>query len=312
MKASTSPRLHADRIARRHRHHRGADRPAAARGPGGPRGRPPLPVLQQHEADRPGPGQLREQQRQLPASAPSTATAAATRAGPPATAATSTASCWRSCRSSSSRRSYNAHNFNVHFTFSPNTTVMAVGVNTYFCPSDPDVQEQRPDPGSFCNEPGGSCPQAIMRHPSYRGSTGTAFYVGRYSEPSCDTAYATRISKARRHVLLQHQRHPRLDHRRHQQHDGHRRAGLRPARLRRPVRLDLVDLRQQRRHPGQHPGAAEPPEEDQPGDHQHRPARDQRLDPLPQLLEPAPRRDERHLRRRLGPVHQGHDQHRAL
>jgi len=92
---------------------------------------------------------------------------------------------------------YNAQNFNVHFTYSHNTTVMAVGVTTYWCPSDPDVQEQRPDPGSFCNEPGGSgCPNVIMRHPSYRGSTGTAYYVGRYSESGCDPNWGTRIGKA--------------------------------------------------------------------------------------------------------------------
>ncbi|QEH32162.1 Type II secretion system protein G precursor [Aquisphaera giovannonii] len=92
---------------------------------------------------------------------------------------------------------FNAENFNLHFTYSANTTVMAVGINAFFCPSDPDVTEERPDPGSFCNEPGGSgCPQAIMRHPSYRGNAGTAFYVSRYSERSCDANYGTRLGKA--------------------------------------------------------------------------------------------------------------------
>jgi prepilin-type N-terminal cleavage/methylation domain-containing protein/prepilin-type processing-associated H-X9-DG protein len=92
---------------------------------------------------------------------------------------------------------FNAQNFLVHYTYSANTTVMAVGINTLWCPSDPDVTEERPDPGSFCNEPGGSgCPNVIMRHPSYRGSAGTAFYVGRYSEPSCDPNYGTRFAKA--------------------------------------------------------------------------------------------------------------------
>ena len=45
-------RLHADRAAGRHRDHRRPDRAAAARRPGGPRGRPPRPVHQQPEADR--------------------------------------------------------------------------------------------------------------------------------------------------------------------------------------------------------------------------------------------------------------------
>ena len=47
-------RLHADRTAGGHRDHRRPDRPAAARRPGGPRGRPARPVHQQPQADRPG------------------------------------------------------------------------------------------------------------------------------------------------------------------------------------------------------------------------------------------------------------------
>ena len=62
------PGLHADRIARGDRDHRRADRPAAPGGPGGPRGRPPGPVHQQPEADRPGAWHNYESsQRQLPA-----------------------------------------------------------------------------------------------------------------------------------------------------------------------------------------------------------------------------------------------------
>ena len=52
------PGLHADRTARRHRHHRRPDRPAAARRAGGPRGGPAGAVRQQPEADRPGDAQL--------------------------------------------------------------------------------------------------------------------------------------------------------------------------------------------------------------------------------------------------------------
>ena len=58
--ASSTSRIHADRIAGRDRHHRDPDRPAPARGPGGPRGRPALAVRQQPEADRPGHPQLCE------------------------------------------------------------------------------------------------------------------------------------------------------------------------------------------------------------------------------------------------------------
>ena len=59
--------VHPHRAAGRHRDHRGADRPAAARRPGGARGGPADPVHQQPEADRPGPAQLRVDQRRVPA-----------------------------------------------------------------------------------------------------------------------------------------------------------------------------------------------------------------------------------------------------
>ena len=64
---STPPRVHPDRTAGGHRHHRRADRPAPARRPGGPRGRPPHPVHQQPQAARPGRPQLREHAPRLSA-----------------------------------------------------------------------------------------------------------------------------------------------------------------------------------------------------------------------------------------------------
>ena len=70
MRTQYSPRvaagLHADRAAGRDRDHRGPDRPAAAGRPGGPRGRPPRPVRQQPQADRPGDAQLPRHQQRLP------------------------------------------------------------------------------------------------------------------------------------------------------------------------------------------------------------------------------------------------------
>ena len=60
---TSSSRVHADRAAGRHRDHRGPDRPAPARGAGGPRGRPPRPVRQQPQADRAGDAQLPRRQR---------------------------------------------------------------------------------------------------------------------------------------------------------------------------------------------------------------------------------------------------------
>ena len=50
--------IHPDRAPGRHRDHRRADRPAAARGAGRARGGPADPVHQQPEADRPGAAQL--------------------------------------------------------------------------------------------------------------------------------------------------------------------------------------------------------------------------------------------------------------
>ena len=60
-------RLHPDRAAGRDRHHRRPDRPAAAGRAGGPRGRPPRPVHQQPEANRPGDAQLPLGEQLLPA-----------------------------------------------------------------------------------------------------------------------------------------------------------------------------------------------------------------------------------------------------
>ena len=173
---------------------------------------------------------------------------------------------------------------------------------------------RRPDPGSFCNEPGGSCPQAIMRHPSYRGSTGT----GLLRRPLLRARLRhrptrTRISKARRHVLLQHRRH------------ASPRSPTAPATpwpsASWPTACSTTAAGTT--GPGGPPGnnadtlanTLEPPNPQKKinqGTTNTGLLGDQRLDPLPQLLQPAPRRDERHLRRRLGPVHQGHDQHRAL
>ena len=55
---ATLTRLHADRAAGRHRHHRRPDRAAAAGRPGRPRGRPAEPVRQQPQAARARPAQL--------------------------------------------------------------------------------------------------------------------------------------------------------------------------------------------------------------------------------------------------------------
>ena len=82
---------------------------------------------------------------------------------------------------------YNAENFNVHFISWENSTVYAVGINSFWCPSDPAVQEPRQDglPGN-----------GYIRFSRYRASAGTGFYVGRYSEPGCDSSFSTKLAKA--------------------------------------------------------------------------------------------------------------------
>ena len=59
-------RVHADRAARRHRHHRRPDRPAPARRAGGPRGRPAVAMHQQPQADRHRRPQLRVHVQRAP------------------------------------------------------------------------------------------------------------------------------------------------------------------------------------------------------------------------------------------------------
>jgi len=80
---------------------------------------------------------------------------------------------------------FNAQNFLVHFKLSANTTVMDIGIAALWCPSDPAVQEDPTDPGNFGD--GGSCADCKMRHMSYRGNAGTAYYAARNSQPGCST-----------------------------------------------------------------------------------------------------------------------------
>jgi len=78
---------------------------------------------------------------------------------------------------------FNAQNFLVHYKLSANTTVMDIGISAFWCPSDPAVQEDPTDAGNFGD--GGGCAACKMRHMSYRGSSGTAYYTSRYTEPTC-------------------------------------------------------------------------------------------------------------------------------
>ena len=80
---------------------------------------------------------------------------------------------------------YSAHNFDVHYTDPPNSTVYGTGISTLWCPSDGAAAI--PDTRDF------GWP---IYYTNYRGCTGTEYYVGRYSEPGCDPAFSARLGAA--------------------------------------------------------------------------------------------------------------------
>ncbi|MDG3006885.1 DUF1559 domain-containing protein [Paludisphaera mucosa] len=81
---------------------------------------------------------------------------------------------------------FNSFNSNGHYTDNNhNMTVFSTGVQGFWCPSDGAAAV--PDTRSFGYP---------IYFTNYRGSAGTAYYVGRYSEPSCDTSYGARFAKA--------------------------------------------------------------------------------------------------------------------
>ncbi|WP_165248925.1 DUF1559 domain-containing protein [Paludisphaera soli] len=81
---------------------------------------------------------------------------------------------------------YDSHNFMIHYTDNQmNRTVYSTGVQAFWCPSD----------GAAAISDTRSMGYPIY-FTNYRGSAGTAFYVGRYSERSCDATYATRLARA--------------------------------------------------------------------------------------------------------------------
>jgi len=81
---------------------------------------------------------------------------------------------------------YDNHNFLIHYTDNQiNRTVYSTGVQGFWCPSDGAAAV--PDSRSMGYP---------IYYTNYRGSAGTAFYVGRYSQPSCDGTYSTRLARA--------------------------------------------------------------------------------------------------------------------
>jgi prepilin-type N-terminal cleavage/methylation domain-containing protein/prepilin-type processing-associated H-X9-DG protein len=76
---------------------------------------------------------------------------------------------------------YNSFNANVHYFSYPNTTVLATGISSIWCPSDGVV----PAPTTLGPGSDGSVqiPQ-VMYHNSYFGNAGTWMSPGRYQDPT--------------------------------------------------------------------------------------------------------------------------------
>ena len=119
---------------------------------------------------------------------------------------------------------YNAWNSNIHYSFSPNTTVWATVINALVCPSDPEPYIERYDElpgqrGQPLQRAGRLLPQRRdlppqlprqRRHGLLRGPLHRARL--------CNAGYGDRDRPGRRHAPVQRGPEDRLDHRRHQQH----------------------------------------------------------------------------------------------
>jgi prepilin-type N-terminal cleavage/methylation domain-containing protein/prepilin-type processing-associated H-X9-DG protein len=96
---------------------------------------------------------------------------------------------------------YNSFNLLVHYTYSHNTTVWGITFNALVCPSDATAFGGFTDTNGsvLCNENGGNpgaCAGVLIRHPSYKGSTGSAFYMGRAVEANCNAGYSAAVGRA--------------------------------------------------------------------------------------------------------------------
>ena len=81
---------------------------------------------------------------------------------------------------------YNAQNFNVHYTLVQNSTVQATGLQTLWCPSDPQVSQT-----SFADFTWG------MRFTDYKGNAGTWFTPGRFQDAACmGSLFSTLLGQA--------------------------------------------------------------------------------------------------------------------
>ncbi len=160
-----TPRLHADRAPGGDRDHRGPDRPAAARGPGRPRGGAAGPVRQQREAARPGDPQLRVGPLDAPARAGSGRRCRASRS-PRSSRVRRTRPGSRRCSPQFEQQALsNAFNFSIGIEgppgadgmpigFAINSTVYGTKLAAFQCPSDNDRDLNLIWPSNGYRDPG--------------------------------------------------------------------------------------------------------------------------------------------------------------
>ena len=146
--------------------------PAAAGRAGGPRGRPPRPVHQQPEADRPGPAQLPLAPRRFPTPVHEYRRPTST-AGPGLSGNRRAGTA--SCRSWSRQPIYNAINFSYSDGFygpkhnivnGVNGTVQRASIATFLCPSDGD---HVPAAGRVGQHPGRQARATTTTRATWRG-----------------------------------------------------------------------------------------------------------------------------------------------
>ena len=169
-------RLHAHRVARRHRDHRGFDRPAASGRSIGPGSGPSHPVHQQPEADRDRDPQLHQRQQRVPAGdhVPDQPLA-------PAGNECYTSGSWFLAMSQyfEQGNALQRHELQVNVYTPQNATVSAVGQSMLWCPSDSVITNLQ-----FTYPAGAVMATPLtMYYSSYAGNTGSVVPVVRAHRP---------------------------------------------------------------------------------------------------------------------------------
>ena len=216
-------RFHADRAARRDRHHRRPDRAAAARRAVRSRGRPSGPVHQQPEAARPGQRQLRVGQRRLPDrhlhDDPDQwgGTSGRSVLDPVQRPSRGTASS-SACSRTTSRPRSTTRSIRASITTRRRTRRSPVtGVASIWCPSDPSVSQLWTGDdgcGHAVHQLQGERRHLVHPGPLSRTPPASAMHIRHPDRPG------------QRDLQFLQPHDDRVDHRRHQQYHAHRRVRL--------------------------------------------------------------------------------------